>query len=254
MRTKTLATITVVAAAALCASGAKAGFGAGLYLQWELVDNTSNPLNGMSPATDPNSPFNPNDWFTLRLRLHTFGDPNVQVSSIFMGDAAFPHLSNEALYTNGTVYNHALGGNVRTTGLDDFFPAIAFDTHVAIGGLPPSDIFFPLPGAMNLGTPVFDSAIGLTGIRGFWATPLGGPHVPIGVDGITILQITVSADTTYLGGEFLAPDGSLLVSRIAIGTSVGAFDLQIPGAGGVPTPGAAAIFGVAGLALARRRR
>jgi len=161
---------------------------------------------------------------------------------------------NDGLSTTQTVWQHPTGGDVATVNPQPFEANVVWDTHVALGDL------------TNLGqisTPVGPIDWDPAGFEGAWSASVGGQGFanPDNGNAMWLARITVSSagafgeNTTalgeYLGGEFFVsgegPNGQFPNSVAAKGVvSVGnAF---------IPTPGAMALFGLAGMAAVRRRR
>lgn len=239
--------VRIVTAAALFAVAGAANAGLGLTHAWVEIDNSVSPVTGNSPAVDPfGFPFNPDNYRTFRLFIYGEG---LQVTAINMGTAANPNLSNDQIYTDGGVFNHGTGGNVRTPGLEGFSSSIYFDTYLAIGNLAPGNIGI-IGGSASLGAAGTDFAVGQNGLRATWFAPPGEP-VTIGAGGMMLLQVTVTADATFLGGSFSRGE-QVFNSRIEVATLTGNQLIKISNA--IPTPGAAALLGLGGLVAIRRRR
>ena len=241
----------LTAAAIFAAAGvANAGISAANFsLGWTEIDNSVSPVTGTSPQTDLQAPFDPANFRTFRLFL--YGDASVQgqrIDAVNFGNFSQNYgMVPYALFTDGSaVYNHPSGGNVRSTALEGFLTAVYFDTYAAFGNTAPGAIGFA-GGVDFSGNTDYGTGSGYKAMGGAW---FGAPGVGeiLGADGIMLLQVTVSADATFLGGDPLG------LSRMQITgpNTGGSLTLDIPNA--IPTPGAAALLGLAGLATARRRR
>lgn len=194
-----------------------------------------------------------------KLATDDLGNPNdlLFVTNIYV---RFTELDDRLLSIGFSVMNTKNGSNFHqdpfgtntapSKALIAIFPSLAFDTFITIGlksdpGPPNPDTTSPDP----------DFVMGLTRITGGWfhAVDAGQgnassyPMNPDGTFWILIAQLTV--DNKPGNGVF----GSMIVSwQEAIGQGVqtpsGSFDNQ------VPSPGALALLGLAGLMGAHRRR
>jgi hypothetical protein len=206
---------------------------------WRQVNNRYSSVTG--EATGLHGRF-----YTFDLFLQ--GDAGTRINAINMGYAADPNVHNEYIYQNGNVYEHEnnpgfFGPNPLVFPYD---PASEFDTYLALGDIPSQELA-TVGGSVRL-----DSNI----MRAIWFAVPGGDLWPATIDDsgeMLLMRLTVSSDTTIIGG---------LGSRIQIGTilegnpttptefipvAVSAFAI-------VPTPSAAGVFALAGLAMIRRRR
>ncbi len=149
----------------------------------------------------------------------------------------------------GTFYNHAFGGDTApNSALFGFAPSLAYDTFVTIGikfTNPLNDALIITPGFPTgiTGTQLFTNASG-------WAVtpsdPQGDPFNPNYVAGNG--QVLIAQFATADGTGF---SGTMLVGGVSNGI---AQDFVVSFFYVVPTPGAIALLGTAGLLGARRRR
>ncbi|MBL0922368.1 MAG: hypothetical protein IBJ10_09610 [Phycisphaerales bacterium] len=237
----------IIAAAALAVAGSAQAAVTGVI--WRPVANA--PAQG-----SPNFPGQAgNTIYTFDLILQ--GDAGQRINGINMGDSAFPNAAPYALYTNGAVANHQLGGNVRSTAFEGFFPDIAFDTFVALGSDAPGPAI-SFAGGTNL------SGVGGV-LRATWFTT---DNATLDASGeMRIMRVSVgyvsSFDPFAKGsGAFL---GTLGIGGLEVGSPESSIQVGLPGGvltdlvvgnafQEVPAPGAAALMGLAGLAGLRRRR
>ena len=245
--------LTAAAALAVAASAQAAVTG----VVWRAVDNSvGNP--GMD-AVGGAPGWNALSQYTFDLIL--MGDAGQRINGINMGDAAFPNASPFALYTNGNVFNHPLGSNIRSTNFENVpgFNAIRYDTYVALEGSIAASVSFA--GVADL------AANGTTDqvMRATWFTT---DNVTLDANGeMRIMRVTVGYQMGFDpfasgSGAFL---GTLGVGGLEAGNNESRIEVGLPGGvltelviGNafelVPTPGATALFGLAGLAGLRRRR
>jgi hypothetical protein len=210
--------------------------------RWEVIDNST--YNFGSLAGQPTGLTN---VYTFDLFLQD--DGGVPVSAIDSNDLSSVIQNDGISVSGGTFYQvEFLGENnlPPSTNEIDFAPELEFDTYVALGPLEDSEIL--VASAID-----FDVAGG-TRLRGVWSPNPGagvGSTVPADENGeIYIGRFSVellpgeSIETAFLGGEISAvlSDGTRQILTID-----NAFDV-------IPSPGSAALFGLAGLAAARRRR
>ena len=225
---------------AASAHGAVTGF------TWRLVDNTAG-----APGADgfAGAQWNALDQYTFDLILH--GDHGQRINGVNMGDANAPAATPFALHTNMTVFNHPFGGNVRSAAFEPApgFNAMRYDTFVALGSVPAANISFA--GGVDLS--------GANGVlRATWFTT---ENATLDANGeMRILRVTVGVPIGMNpsgNGYFLGTTGlpGSPISSAEIGLPGGVLTtLVIPSGFVPPTPGAAALFGVVGLAGLRRRR
>jgi hypothetical protein len=208
---------------------------------WRQVNNRYNTVTG--EATGLHGAF-----YTFDLFLQ--GAAGTRINAINMGYVPDPSVHDEYIYQNGNVYENELSSMVHSyfrphPGIYDVDPAAEFDSFVAIGDAMHTEL-------ASVGSVRLDSNI----MRGIWLILPETDAFPATIDEsgeIRIMRLTVSSDTTVIGG---------LGSRIQIGTilegdpatptefipvAVSAFLI-------VPAPSAAGVFALAGLAIARRRR
>lgn len=232
---------TTVGAAILCAGLATTGVNAegNFGTLWRQVDNRFSSANGASTGLAGN-------WLTYDLYLT--GDAGTRINAINMGYAADPSVHSEYLYIDGTVYQHANNpGHFAPPSIA--FPydaALEFDSYLALGEIPASEMAV-VAGSVNTS--------GLA-MRGIWFALPGGAQWPAHIDDsgeMLLMRLTVSTDTTQVGG---------FSSRLQIGTIIDGdpteptefISVPVSTLLVVPSPSAAGVFALVGLALTRRRR
>ena len=151
----------------------------------------------------------------------------------------------------GSFYNHAFGTDVAPgTALVAAFPILAFDTFVTIGVKTLGDAGQPSDALVI--TPGFPAGITGTALStnesGWAVTPLddqGDPFNPnfIAGNGSVLIGQFSTADGTGVSGVMLI---QYVINGVAEQSVVSFFH--------IPTPGAFALLGTAGLIGARRRR
>ena len=148
----------------------------------------------------------------------------------------------------GTFYNHAFGSDTAPgTALIAAFPILAFDTFVTIGVKETGQVNDAL--VITPGFPAGITGTSLATDESGWAVtpidPQGDPFNPayVGGNGSILIGQYSTADGSGISGTMLVQ----YVSNGVVGTSVVSFFH-------VPTPGALALLGTAGLIGARRRR
>ena len=192
--------------------------------------------------------------------LYLWGDAGAQIRGINMGNADDPSSSHLGLWTNGSVYNHMFGSDVRIPAFEGVFPGMAFDTFVALGRETPG------PSISFASDPDLD-ADGVIDrvLRAQWYSDEGAT-----LDGngeLRILRVTVGYPEGfdpyvwnaggYLGTAPYGPPALEPQSRLQVLYLDGSTQEMIIGDGIQPlspTPGATALFGIAGVAGMRRRR
>jgi hypothetical protein len=210
--------------------------------RWEVIDNST--YNFGSLAGQPTGLTN---VYTFDLFLQD--DGGVPVSAIDSNDLASVIQNDGISVSGGTFYQvDFLGANNLPPSQSeiDFAPALEFDSYVGLGPFEDSEIL--VASAVDFGV------AGGTRLRGVWAPNPGagvGSTVPADENseifvGRFSVELSPGEDitTAFLGGELSAvlADGTRQVLTID-----NAFDV-------IPSPGSAALFGLAGLAAARRRR
>jgi hypothetical protein len=214
-------------------------------LRWVEVDNTvvdpsSDPIAGAAWLT------NPAGWRTFDL--YAEGDTTTRLQGFYFGNASNPSFDDFAIYTDGAVFNHAVGGDFpRPDGpIFGLAPLLAFDTLVTIDGLDERFVQAAFSG--------IDLSDGVAGLRGGLGTSSGFTR-PLGDDGVGwLMRLTVSADFSYLGNAG-SPEGLTSIVEVFYLDEDGfieSVELLLPNV--IPSPSAAGIFALAGLALTRRRR
>ncbi|MCB9838611.1 MAG: hypothetical protein H6813_04665 [Phycisphaeraceae bacterium] len=191
---------------------------------WVYVPNRVNPVTGELTGlygkyctADLYVDFEPGD--TISSADFGIAGPNAGISTDGLFYQVDPPFGSDSL-----LMNLSLAG---------FHPTVAFDTAVAFGDAPPS---FAQP--MNWSE---------AGVSGAWFNTTPQPAGP----SFRLARITVSIDSTFLGGQiFVTGDGPN-----------GPLGQQDPFSGVVnvpnflcPSPGAGALFGLAGMICLRRRR
>jgi len=162
---------------------------------------------------------------------------------------------NAGLSTTQTIAQHLTGGDTAPAGPPAPFELNKeWDTHVALGDATFGSVSLPV-GAID-----WDP----TGFSGAWsvAVPNPGQANPDNGNAAWIARITLSSagafgDNTaplgeFLGGEFFVSGES--ADGTDFGGSVASTGVVSVGNAFVPTPGAMALFGLAGVAATRRRR
>jgi len=234
---------TATIAAALVATSAQAAV---TGVVWRVVDNTVG-----APGSDAfaGAQWNALSQYTVDLILQ--GDAGQRINGINMGDSNFPNAAPFALYTNGTVFNHSFGSNVQSATEFPPFNAMAYDTYVDLGGTQAT------PAISFAGGTDLSGAGGV--LRATWFTT---DNAVLDANGeMRIMRITVGyapgfdpfTQQAYLGTlQGVSPVSSLEVglpggelATLVIGN---AFSLT------PPTPGTAALLGIAGVSGLRRRR
>jgi len=163
---------------------------------------------------------------------------------------------NSGLSTTQSIFEHAFGGNLAPNpAFIGAFPDLAYDTFLRLGDLDGA--------ASQITVQSFDfsNPAALTAVWNPNAPGGFNQAVPDGGNAMILASITVSSaggfgDLTggleFLGGElFLSGEGP----NGTFGREVAANGVvTVPNAFPVPTPGAMALFGLAGAAATRRRR
>lgn len=229
-------------------------------IRWRAVEHTIPP--GADPEWDEFvAAYSPYSFDMLLL-----GDVGERVAGIDMGDASFPSASPNRLGTNGLVFNHSAGGDLRTPGFEDVdgLQGLRYDTFIALGDdVPGPDI--TITGQVDLHASGISDRI----MRGSWltqdeATLVAGPS---GYGELRLMRVTVGFPIgidPYIDGGVL---GTIGVVGSGIGDTWEQSWLEVRLVGGemerliigqafelYPTPGGAALAGLAGLLGLRRRR
>jgi len=163
--------------------------------------------------------------------------------------------SNINTVGGGTFFNVPTGGGGADTPPSNFFagivPDLAFDTWGTIGANRSDD-----PGGSGVSTDP-DAAITATNIAGGWFN--SSPPSNVGAAAANG-ALSTGFGTLLFNITISTPDAGASVASITslISGSLSIFE-QVPGgalehAVVIPTPGAMALFGIAGLAATRRRR
>jgi len=151
----------------------------------------------------------------------------------------------------GTLYNHAFGGNTAPNALlVDAFPSLAFDTFVTIG----AKQFTPTLPDNTVLTPGFPPLTGtglFTNSSGWAVSPIDPQGDPFNTDYSSGNgQILIGQFSTVGGPDFTTISGTFLIQYVSNGVN----GQSVVSFVHVPTPGALALLGAAGLIGARRRR
>jgi len=212
--------------------------------RWEVIDNTvyaEGSSAGMASTI-------PGNVYTFDLYLEDDGGIPVNAfESNVMGSG----IENDGIVVSGgTFFQVDVLGSPNnlppTPGEIDFIPNVQFDSYIAIGPLTDAEIL--TPDAINFGV------AGGTRLSGSWApNPGGGGGTMIPLDsnnevfvGRFSIQLDpgVDIEDAVLSGELVAALGNGTTQILSLSN---AFDA-------IPAPGSAALFAVAGVAAARRRR
>jgi len=252
----------IIAAAALAVAASANAAVTGVV--WRVVGSAPSasmpglPAHAGAPGSDgfAGAQWNALSQYTFDLILQ--GDAGQRINGINMGDSAFPNAAPFALYTNGTVFNHSFGSNLRSAAFEAVpgFNAIQYDTYVALGSAAPG------PGVSFAGGADLTGTGGV--LRATWFTT---DNATLDANGeMRIMRVTVgytagfdpfaSDSGAYLGTLGIAGlEGGAPQSSIQVGLPAGELaDLVVGNAFEVPTPGATALMGLAGLVGLRRRR
>lgn len=233
---------TVVGVAMLCAACSSPVVAGGNFgTVWKPVDNRYSSATGAATGLAGH-------WSTFDLYLT--GDAGTRVNAVNMGYNADPSVHDEYIFQNGTVYEHATnpGYFAPPSNVFPFDPAIEFDTYVGIGAVP-SALMATVGGSMNL--------TGLA-LRGIWFAVPGDAQWPPRIDEsgeIFLMRLTVSNDTTQLGGigshiEIgTVLNGDPTTPTVYVTVPIAAYAVVAPAAwSGAP------LLLLSGFAAARRRR
>lgn len=202
---------------------------------WREVANGNSPYPGNPATTLPAG----TRTYDLYVVGNTVGDVINGVN--FGGDGSVNHIN---VGGGGAVYNHPLGGDTRSFAFETFFPDIVFDTFATFGGTATTN---------GQGTQ-FAGPVNLTGAGGelrFTSFTQPPAALTAGTFGshaaqIWVLRLSLTGTAAFGGGGNSVGE---------IGLAGGALlSAAVPFTPNVPTPGAVALFGLAGLAGARRRR
>jgi len=209
--------------------------------RWEMIDNdtyTQGSSAGMASTV-------PGNVYTFDLYLQDDGGIPVNAfESNVMGSG----IDNDGIViTGGAFYQvDVLGSDNNlppTPGEIDFVPNVEFDSYIAIGPLTETEII--TPDSIDFGV------AGGTRLSGSWAPNPGGgggTMIPFNMEGEVLvgrfsiqLDEGVSFNEASLSGELVAALGNGTTQIISLSNAI-------------PAPGSAALFAVAGLTAARRRR
>ena len=215
--------------------------GVGVDAFWREVDNSVGTYNeqptGLAGA-----------WRTFDL--YVTAPVGSRINGVNMGFAANPSIDNYFLYVDGEIYNDPFvtnGDLPQHEPILTVLPSSAeFDSHVFLHDAGPSNIAF-VPQSFDFEGPV---------LRGVWFSLPNLPGSPSLVDEsgeFRVLRLTVSSDTTQLGGN-----GSAIQIGLRVGGGAQEPDSLVPLALSpfllVSTPSTAGFLALAGLVLTRRRR
>jgi len=149
----------------------------------------------------------------------------------------------------GTFYNHSFGGNTAPGSmLVNAFPALAFDSFVTIGAKVTSNAF-PDATVQAPGLPMIEGTQFAT-TTAAWAVIPDAPQAdPFNSD------YGGPGDGNSLIAQFSTADGSAIVGTFLVQYFInGVSEQSIVSFAHIPTPGALALLGTAGLIGVRRRR
>ncbi len=253
---KKFLSVAALIAVAGAANAAVTGFA------WREIPNTVGARPGSNPANDAThgDPSGGGDgvwtgrtWRTFDLLV--IGAVGDIVNGVSFGGDNGP----QRIFTNGAIFNHDLGSNTRSSLSAERAvgnAALLFDTYAEFGGRAEpgqGGTSNANPGTNTIGSfGGFAGVINLTGAGGqlqFTSfAPAGTPAVLVAdaVYGgsLRVLRVTVDAAATFLGGGNSTGGVGLpggVVGNFAVGNAL-------------PTPGAVALMGLAGIAAGRRRR
>ncbi len=262
--------VTALLIAAGAANAAVTGFA------WREVTNTQGGRPGSDPVADGNEGNAAGGQWTAAGVWRTFdllivGTAADAINAVnFGGDG-----SAFRIYTNGSVFHHALGNGLNRSSLASERAAangaLLFDTYIEFGGKaapgqggtnaanPGTNVLGVLGGTAGIaslggGSPGVSGASGQLQFTSF--APAGSPASLVadanatGGFSLRILRVTVSATATYLGG---AGGGNVQASNGQVGLAGGNVAAFAVG-NAIPAPGAIAVLGLAGIAAGRRRR
>lgn len=215
--------------------------GVGVDAFWREVDNSVGTYNEQPTGLAAS-------WRTFDL--YVTAPVGSRIQAVNMGYAADPTVDSYFLYVDGDIYNDPFvtyGDLPQHEPILTVLPSSAeFDSHVFLHDAAPNSISF-VPQSFNFEGPE---------LRGVWYSIPNQPGSPSLVDEsgeFRILRLTVSSDTTQLGGN-----GSAIQLGLRVSGDAQTPDSLIPLALSpfliVPTPPTAGFIAIAGLMLTRRRR
>ena len=207
--------------------------------RWDVIDNTTFSGGGASGLGA--------NVYTFDLYLE---DDGVDVLTAIDSNESTLNPNDGLFITGGVFHQVELFGSpnnlVPSPGELGFLPALEFDSYLALGGLNEGQIL--TPGGVD-----FEVAGG-TRLSAVWGPNPGGgggSTVPTDENGEVfvgrfsiVLGEGFDPSNAFFGGELL---GALASGTPQVVTISNAFDA-------IPAPGSVALFGIAGLAGARRRR
>ncbi len=203
---------------------------------WVEVPNATWAPTGVAPSADPiaGAAWAAQPYRTFDLML--LGSAGDLVNGVNLGGAAAdPYQINTG---GGVIFNHSAGGDQRSMALEGLFSAMGFDTYATYGGndTTAGHPFGGFAGTVNL--------TGAGGVIRFTSFAAAGNPAAVGANGMMrVLRVSVANFNASTGGagslEVGLPGGALATFQ------VGPW---------IPTPGATALLGLAGLAGLRRRR
>jgi MYXO-CTERM domain-containing protein len=227
----------ISAATALTLAAGIASAGVAPSFEWVQVDNTvGNPggdaINGAA--------WSANNWVTYDLFMTYDG----LVNGVNLGSTDDPAEAGLGLSFDTAVFNTS--GFVASdfeSAAQGSFSASLYDTYVTLGSNNPGGT----ASTQLLGIALAGLVPNANGVlRGAWAqNPPSGGTAQDATDGIRLLRISFDGDA--LGGR----GNGIGSGDIQVGLSTGIITARV---GAIPTPGAAALLGLGGIAAIRRRR
>lgn len=223
---------TLISAAALLVAAGSANATINGVI-WRSVNNSSGTGDAFAAGFTPG--------VSKTFDLFVTGNLGDVVNGLDFGSAT------TFIEVDGAVFNHGLGADSRAASepaLAPSFHALPFDTFATFGGNA------AVVGAFG----GFAGAVNMTGAGGKISftdfAPAGNPAALTADAGATggaslwVLRVSVTGGTKLGGGS----------SRVGVGVPGSVLFFNVANALAIPTPGAVALFGLAGIAGVRRRR